>query len=282
MRTTGMRRPAARLDGGQALSDGLAFDDWGRSDHRAPLVLLHGLTFSRAIWRPIVAELQRIDPGRRVLSIDLPGHGESPAQPSYHLDDAPAQLHQAIEGAGLAAPVLVGHSAGGLGATMYAARYPARGVISVDQPLQIGPFAGLVKSLDDRLHGPGFPAVWQMFYDSFHTELLSPGARELVRSTSQPDQQVVLGYWQQLIDRPVAELTALVLDTVAALRAAGMPYLYIAGDEPPPGYRQWLSQHLPAAAIEVWPGSGHFPHLARPDEFVEQLAATASWATREP
>jgi pimeloyl-ACP methyl ester carboxylesterase len=110
--------------------------------------------------------------------------------------------------------------------------------------------------------------------------LLPPEARELVRSNSQADQQVVLGYWQQLIDRPVADLTAMVQDTVAALRAAGTPYLYIAGEEPPPGYRQWLGQHLPSAAIEVWPGSGHFPQLARPREFARQLAATASWAAR--
>jgi pimeloyl-ACP methyl ester carboxylesterase len=259
---------------------GLAVDDWGDSDHRAPLVLLHGLTFNRAIWRPIVAELQRIDPGRRVLSIDLPGHGESPAQPCYDLDAAPAQLHQAIEAAGLAAPVLVGHSAGGIGATLYAARYPARGLISVDQPLQVGEFAGLIKSLAGRLRGPEFPAVWQMFYDSFHTELLSPEDRELVRSTSRADQQVVLGYWQQLIERPAADLSAMVLDAVTALRGAGVPYRYIAGDEPPPGYRQWLGQHLPAATIEVWPGSGHFPHLARRREFAAELAATASWATR--
>jgi pimeloyl-ACP methyl ester carboxylesterase len=280
MRSTDLSVPGTAITGGRARTGGLAVDDWGRNDHRAPLVLLHGLTFNRAIWRPVVAELQRIDPGRRVLSIDLPGHGESPAQPSYELDDAPAQLHQAIEDAGLAAPVLVGHSAGGIAATIYAARHPVSGVISVDQPLQIGPFAGLVKSLSDRLRGPEFPVVWQMFYDSFHTERLSPAARALVLTTCRPDQQVVLGYWQQLIDRPVADLTAMVQEAVAALRAAGTSYMYIAGDEPPPGYRQWLGQHLPAATIEVWPGSGHFPHLARPDEFAEQLAATESWARR--
>jgi pimeloyl-ACP methyl ester carboxylesterase len=57
-----------------------------------------------------------------------------------------------------------------------------------------------------------------------------------------------------------------------------VPYRYIAGDEPPPGYRQWLGQQLPAATIEVWPGSGHFPHLAQPGRFAELLAATARWA----
>ena len=61
---------------------GLAADDYGNSDDRAPLVLLHGLTFDRSMWRPSLAELHSIDPGRRVLALDLPGHGASPGWPS--------------------------------------------------------------------------------------------------------------------------------------------------------------------------------------------------------
>ena len=41
---------------------GLAADDYGNSDDRAPLVLLHGLTFDRSMWRPSLAELHGIDP----------------------------------------------------------------------------------------------------------------------------------------------------------------------------------------------------------------------------
>src|SRR5690349_21764044 len=34
---------------------GLAADDYGHADDRAPLVLLHGLTFDRCMWRPALA-----------------------------------------------------------------------------------------------------------------------------------------------------------------------------------------------------------------------------------
>src|SRR5258708_16834299 len=61
---------------------GLAADDYGTSDDRAPLVLLHGLTFDRSLWQPPIAELHHIDPGRRVLPLDLPRHGSSPERPS--------------------------------------------------------------------------------------------------------------------------------------------------------------------------------------------------------
>ena len=34
---------------------------------------------------------------------------------------------------------------------------------------------------------------------------------------------------------------------------------------------------FPQTAFMVWPGSGHFPHLAHPQRFAECLAATAWW-----
>ena len=254
---------------------GLAADDYGRSDDRPPLILLHGLTFDRTTWRDIGPELQRIDPGRRVLAIDLPGHGQSPEQVTYELEDAARQLHQVVQEAGLTAPVVVGHSVSGLLATIYAARYPTRGVVNIDQPLATARFATLVGSLAERLRGPEFPVVWQMFYDSFHVELLPPAAQDLVRATCQPRQQVVLGYWRQVLEQPIAEVTAMVEQTTAALRASGVPYFHIAGDDLDRDYRQWLSARLPAATVEVWPRSGHFPHLADPRRFARRLADTA-------
>jgi pimeloyl-ACP methyl ester carboxylesterase len=261
------------------LAEGLAADDYGHADDRPPLVLLHGMTFDRTIWRPVVPRLHLIDPGRRILAIDLPGHGQSADHPSYELNHVPDQLNRAIEEAGIVAPVMVGHSAGALAATIYAAHHPTRGVINVDQPLQVGAFAGLVQSLAEPLRGPGFAAVWQMFYDSFHTELLPAAAQELVRSNCRPRQEVVLGYWHKLLDGLTGEVTDMIDQATAAIGAAGLPYLHIAGDEPGTSYREWLGERLPAAAIEVWAGSGHFPHLARPDEFAQQLAATRHWVT---
>ena len=251
---------------------GLCADDYGRSDARAPLILLHGLTFDRTTWRDVVPELQRIDPGRRVIAIDLPGHGQSPDQATYDPVALAEQLHQAVQEAGLTAPVVAGHSAGGVLATIYAARYPTRGVVNIDQPLQTAQFAALLNSLAERLRGPQFPAAWQVFYDSFHIELLPPAAQDLVRATSRPRQQVVLGYWQQLLEQP-DEAAAMIEQATAALRDSGVPYLHVAGGDPGPDYRQWLGLRLPAATVEVWPGTGHFPHLADPQGFTRRIAS---------
>src|SRR5262249_44787020 len=64
---------------------GLAADTRGVNDERAPLVFLHGLTFDRSVWRPALRELDVLDPGRRSVAFDLPGHGRSADLPSYRL-----------------------------------------------------------------------------------------------------------------------------------------------------------------------------------------------------
>ncbi len=255
---------------------GLAADDSGQSDARPPLVLLHGLTFDRSLWRPSLDELQPMDPGRRVLALDLPGHGASPGWPSYDVESVASGVHRAVEQAQLQSPVVVGHSIAGVIATIYAAHYPTRGVINVDQSLQVAPFAGLVRSLADELRGPAFPAVWQMFAASMHIELLPDAGQELVRSSSQPRRDLVLGYWQEVLDRPASELADMVGATLAAVRAAGVPYLVVAGDDLEADYRAWLTEMLPRATFTVWPGSGHFPHIAHPGRFASCLAAGGS------
>ena len=66
------------------------------------------------------------------------------------------------------------------------------------------------------------------------------------------------------------------------MRAAGLPYQIVAGSEPDEAYKEWLRSRLPQASITVWPGSGHFPHLAEPRRFAEVLLATAGWPITIP
>jgi preprotein translocase subunit SecD len=51
-----------------------------------------------------------VDPRRRVIAFDLPGHGESSAHVSYDVDSVVASLHRAVEEAEVKSPVVVGES----------------------------------------------------------------------------------------------------------------------------------------------------------------------------
>jgi pimeloyl-ACP methyl ester carboxylesterase len=85
-----------------------------------PLILLHGVSLSAAAWAPLFTAL----PDRRLLAIDLPGHGLSdPA--SYRRGHVRQNAHQLIEdifdALGLDEAPVVGHSLGGMLALWYAA-----------------------------------------------------------------------------------------------------------------------------------------------------------------
>ena len=245
---------------------GLAGELSGRPDGRPPLILLHGLTFDHTMWLPALAELRNTDPDRHALALDLPGHGGSPAWPRYDLDNVAAAVHAAVTAARLPEPVIVGHSMAAVIATVYAARYPARGVVNVDQWLLVEEYAAA-----------DLAAAWRLFEDSMHADVLPEEARKLLRPVSSVRQDVVAGYWREAMDRPADEFAADLAAAIAKVRANGTGYLFIAGHEVEPGYQDWFGQQLPQAAVEVWPGSGHFPHLAYPARFAGCLASTARW-----
>ena len=140
------------------------------NDDRPALVLLHGLTFDRTMWASALDELRAIDPDRRALAFDLPGHGTSAPQVSYSVESVAEAVHHAVNEVGLVAPVMVGHSLSAIVATVYASRYPASGVINVDQSLQTAPFSVLLQSMAEQLRGPGFVDVWPHILASMHIE----------------------------------------------------------------------------------------------------------------
>ena len=117
----------------------------GSLDERPPLVFLHGLTFDHRMWLPTIRALEARDPGRQLLVVDLPGHGGSPMLPSSSVDDVAAAVASAVEDARLDRPVVVGHSIAAVIAAVYAARFPTRGVVDVDQELNSS-FVGILQA----------------------------------------------------------------------------------------------------------------------------------------
>jgi pimeloyl-ACP methyl ester carboxylesterase/ketosteroid isomerase-like protein len=260
----------------QIKAAGMAADLYGCADERPPLVLLPGLTFDRAIWQPVLDQLARVDPGRQILSLDLPGHGDSPDQLPHSMGHVVDLIHQAVAEAGLDTPVVVGHSISGGTASLYAARHPTRGVINIDSLPDPALFARL-RSMEDQIRGDGFPGVWAVMEQSFGTGQLPSPARDLVARTSRPQQDLVVSYWDEVLRQTPDQMGEMLASGFAAVAASGVPYLLIAGAEPPPDIARWLSDAMPQMKIEVWAETGHFPHLAHPGRFAQRLAATAEW-----
>jgi pimeloyl-ACP methyl ester carboxylesterase len=86
---------------------------YSRSGQGPALVLLHGLGHDRRVWEPVLPLITRF---RDVITVDLPGHGRSPALPSRatpDLDASLAAVRSLFTELGLEAPEVAGHALGG-------------------------------------------------------------------------------------------------------------------------------------------------------------------------
>lgn len=245
--------------------DGVAHDDRG-SGH--PIVFVHGLTFDRHAWDPIIASLEQ---DYRCVSLDLPGHGETTLTGNH--DAAVRSIASVVDHLGLQCPLLVGHSAGAVMSALYAADHPVAGVLDVDQPLLAGRFAAMLQSIAGELRSEEFTQCWERFEGSLGYEHLTFSMRSHLLVHHVVKQDVVLAAWDWLLtERP----DALQADIDARLRRITAPFLAIHGTDLGAGYAAWLAAAIQGPArVETWAGAGHFPHLARPEQFVATVQTFA-------
>jgi pimeloyl-ACP methyl ester carboxylesterase len=232
------------------------------------VVFLHGMTFDRRTWRPIIDEL---DGSVTSIAIDLPAHGDSGknrGEPT-RLEDVTEQVHRLLESIGVERPVVVGHSMAAGIAGLYASAHPTHGIVMVDQATEVLPFARMLHQIAPMLRGPAFNQVWPNIENSLGLDLIPEPTRTLVLDTHKVEQDVVLGYWDQVLTTDPAELQAWIDGKTAGLRT---PCLVVFGRPATDGERERLGR-LPDAQIEEWAGDGHFVHLVDPRRFATRLRA---------
>ena len=118
----------------------LHYVDWGNEEAR-PFVLLHGLQDCARSWDAFASSARA---RFRVIALDHRGHGDSDWAPEgrYRLRDYISDVEGLFSHLGLRDCVLVGHSAGGRNAFMFALSHPdlVRASIIVDiDPDEINP-----------------------------------------------------------------------------------------------------------------------------------------------
>src|SRR5690554_1861003 len=139
----------AIVDRVRSWSDGL----WGLALRRPTLqiaedvgtgpvvILVHGIASTSVTFQNLVPLLSD---RHRVISINLLGHGDSPAPPDaeYTIEEHVDWLHRTIRSLGLREPfIIVGHSLGAILVSRYARENPRRvsRVILVSPPIYISP-----------------------------------------------------------------------------------------------------------------------------------------------
>ena len=244
------------------LETGLAYDIEGTG---TPVVFLHGLTFDRRAWRPII---DKLDGSVTSIAIDLPAHGDSDGEPAP-LEDVTERIQRLLQTLDVERPVIVGHSMAAAAAGLYASAHPARGIVLVDQATEVLPFAQTLHQIAPMLRGPAFDQVWPNIENSLGLDRIPEPTRTLALDTHKVKQDVVLGYWDQVLNTEPAELQAWIDDKAAQIK---IPCLAVFGRPATDGERERLGR-LPDAQIEEWAGDGHFVHLVDPERFANRLQA---------
>ena len=253
----------------------IAVDETGEGP---PLVLLHGLGATRRIWSLVTQPLAH---DRRVITLDLPGFGESaPVGTGFDLGEVSDRLARALAAHHVKAPFdLVGHSLGGAVALTLAANRPRlirrlvlvapAGLQSRRPPLPgallgqsaSGLFAARrrLAPLSDR---PWGRRLLLAFATADGATLSSDQARMMVEASAPASR--------------IAEATSVLAqaDLLPLLRAAPAPLGLLWGrrDRAVPFK---LAHHIlaarPDAELEVIDWTGHVPMIERPDSFVVAL-----------
>jgi pimeloyl-ACP methyl ester carboxylesterase len=110
-----------------------------------PVVLSHGLTDNGLCWARLVRALE---PEFDMVMLDARGHGASSRLTPNEIHDPGRDIAEAIEGLGLARPMVVGHSVGAIATAAFAAAYPGQAarVVLEDPPLLPAPDAAAAEA----------------------------------------------------------------------------------------------------------------------------------------
>ena len=245
----------------------IEYEETGSGDG-PPIVLVHGITENRHSWDPIV---ERLSGDRRVISLDLRGHGESGTAERYDLESMAGDVAAVAMVTEAERPHLVGHSLGGAVVSATGANYPVTSVVNVDQSLQLGAFKEQLVSVEQQLRDPdAFPLVIDGLFEAMSGDRMGDEQRR-VNELRRADQDVVLGVWQMLLTMPAEQIDGVVEEALAGYRGDPVPYLALFGIDPGEGYADWLATSVVGAQTEVWADHGHYPHLVDPDRFVDRL-----------
>jgi pimeloyl-ACP methyl ester carboxylesterase len=237
---------------------------WQSQGEGAPVLLVHGLGYTREGWGPQRGLLAR---RYRVLSYDNRGIGESEIPPGpYSVAELAADAVQVLDEAGVERAHVLGASLGGMVAQLLAAEQPERVdrlVVAGTTPGGAGAYPLPQKTLALMAEAPSLPP--EVALRRFVENALAPGS---------PFVDEVLAYRQQHPPDPngwAAQAAAgATWDADGRLARIAAPTLVVAGTADAvvdPRNAQLLADAIPNAQLELIDGAGHLPFWERAEEF---------------
>lgn len=238
----------------------------GPRSSRSAIVLLHPWAASLRIWQQVAPALAV---ERRVLLVDLPGHGRSGHPPGRY---PPARLAAAVldamDDAGLDQAVIAGNSLGGATAVALALAAPARvrGLILMGAPGGAAipdPLARIVSSFTSAMHlGTLSPDVLELGWS-----LAGAGSSTTAEAVIEQTLAVRTSAEWPLVSRALASALEEVVSWEPTLEHIGAPALVVHGEDDRVVWSsstRRMSERLQNGTLIELEDCGHFPALECP------------------
>lgn len=235
------------------------YDNYGRG--KTALVLIHGWTCDATFWQ---ANLPELTEAMRVITVDLPGHGQSdkPATLTYSMETFAQAVNAVMLHAKVERAVLVGHSMGVPVARQFYKNFPAKvaGLVLVDGSLWP---MGTKESMKQYLEPLRTPEYLKSFENSVNfltgamkDKSVAANVKKIMLSAP---QHVVVGAFEGMLDPAIWKDPVKFNVPVLATMAANPQWTK--------DYEKFVRESAPGIDYQVWPGVSHFLMMDEPHKF---------------
>ncbi len=247
----------AKLDGAR-----VHYKSYGKG--RDALVLVHGWGCNLNHWRDQVPDFAKRN---RVLTLDLPGHGQSDKpQVAYTMDLFANAIDAVMREAKVERAVVAGHSMGTPVARQFYRKYPQKTLALVIVDGGLRPFG--TKEMREQyvtmFRAPNYKEVGtQMFGQMLGT--LAPADKERVMSSFFSTPQNVL----------VSAMESMNQDSLYGPDKINVPVFAVLAKSPfwQPDTEEFFRSLAPDFEMQWWEGVGHFLMMEKPKQFNDAVIA---------
>ncbi|MFL6090221.1 MAG: alpha/beta fold hydrolase [Aeromicrobium sp.] len=250
------------------------------------LLLLHGLGCDHTTWDPIIGQLAE---EFTVIAPDFLGHGESDKpRADYSIGGYANGMRDLLTILGIDKVTVVGHSFGGGVAMQFAYQFPER-----TERLVLVSSGGLGQEVSPAIRAINLPGFHQ-FIGFLNLPVIRSVTRSLLTGLSDTGvsvfhdfdevAEIVESWGDPKARRAIRHLVRNCIDLrgqIITMRdraylTAAMPMAVVWGDGDlvlPVVHADIAAEIAPDARVEVFGGTGHFPHKDHPERFIEFLTS---------
>lgn len=233
------------------------YTEYGRGENA--LVLVHGWNCDETFW---AAQTAALGGKFHVITIDLPGHGQSDKpRISYTMEHHARAIDAVLSDAKVKAAVLAGHSNGTPVIRQFYREFPGKtlGLIIIDGSLRPLGDNAMMEKFIAPLRGPDYETVVGRFVDAMVRSIQDGALRDKIKSAmAHAPQHVAVSEMEGLLDPELWRADKI-----------KVPVLMILAKQPSwtPEYESFVRDLVPGVDYRVWEGVSHFLMMEKPDEF---------------